>query len=90
MQRLRLRILGRVQGVGYRHFVLSEARSLGLSGTVRNLGDGAVEVVAEGEPAPLRRLLERTREGPPHALVAGVEEQWSEGPPRFREFRVVP
>jgi acylphosphatase len=66
-------VRGRVQGVGYRYFVLRAAASLGLGGWARNLPDGSVEVVAEGSEAALTRLEEQLREGPGLARVAGVE-----------------
>jgi acylphosphatase len=77
-----------VQGVGYRHFIVVEARRLGLRGVVRNLPGGDVEVIAEGERAVLGRLLERARAGPPHAVVTDLVTEWDEGPPRFTQFAV--
>lgn len=74
-QAVRLRILGRVQGVGFRWFTREEARELGLSGRVRNLPDGSVEVVAVGNRAALESLRERLREGPPGGRVQEIEEQ---------------
>ncbi len=64
---------GRVQGVGYRYFVLHEARHLGVSGQARNLPDGRVEVVAEAAEEVLADFEARLREGPAFASVAGVE-----------------
>ena len=58
------RVEGRVQGVGYRAFAYREAQSLGLAGSVRNLRDGSVEVVAWGPAAALAELEARLREGP--------------------------
>jgi acylphosphatase len=72
---VRLRITGRVQGVGFRGFARAEARDLGLSGRVKNLPDGSVEVVAVGAPPALARLRERLREGPPGGRVQKIEEQ---------------
>jgi acylphosphatase len=72
-QAVRLRILGRVQGVGFRWFACEEARELGLSGRVKNLPDGSVEVVAVGAPPALARLRERLRNGP--GRIQGIEEQ---------------
>jgi acylphosphatase len=66
-------VRGRVQGVGYRYFVLREAEGLGVSGFARNLPDGSVEVVAEGDDGPLQQLEERLRRGPSFAKVAAVE-----------------
>jgi acylphosphatase len=65
-------VSGRVQGVGYRYFVLREAAALGVSGFVRNREDGSVEVVAEGGGEALDGLEARLREGPAFAEVAGV------------------
>lgn len=66
-------VRGRVQGVGFRWFVAKTARRLGLAGHVRNLADGSVEVVVSGEPAELERLAQALAEGPPGAVVAGVD-----------------
>jgi len=88
MHRLHAVVRGRVQGVGFRYFVMREARALGLSGWVRNQHDGSVEVEAEGRRDPLDALVERLRRGPPGARVAGVEEAWSEGEPIHRGFDV--
>ena len=79
---------GRVQGVGFRWFVLDRARGLGVAGRVRNRADGAVEVEAEGGEAPLHALLDEVRQGPPAARVTAVDDTWSHGPPRHREFRI--
>ena len=88
MYRVRLLIHGRVQGVGFRHFVLHRARELGLDGMVRNRPDGTVEVEAEGEAAKLRELVETVREGPPGARVSRIEDTWSEDAPRHRGFEI--
>jgi acylphosphatase len=76
--RLHVRIAGRVQGVGFRWFVREEARRLNLSGWVRNLPSGEVEVCAEGEVASIENLAGAIAKGPPGArveLVHRVEEQ---------------
>ena len=65
-------VSGRVQGVGYRYFVLRAAGALGLSGFARNQPDGSVEVVAEGSPQALADLEARLREGPAFAAVEDV------------------
>ena len=88
MHYLRVRVQGRVQGVGYRHFIVVEAGRLGLNGIVRNLPDGDVEVIAEGDRALLGRLVDRARIGPPHAVVTHVTAEWGEGPPRYTQFGV--
>jgi acylphosphatase len=86
MQRIHLVVHGRVQGVGFRHFVTREARALGLAGSVRNRPDGSVEVEAEGGPGALAELAAAVRRGPPGARVEQVVEDVSEGPPRHRGF----
>jgi acylphosphatase len=65
-------VSGRVQGVGYRYFVLREAATLGVSGYARNQADGSVEVVVEGGSDALADLEARLREGPAFAEVKGV------------------
>jgi acylphosphatase len=71
--RRRVRIVGRVQGVGFRESCCREARVLGVAGTARNLADGSVEAVFEG-PAPLvEQMLSWCRHGPRMAHVRHVE-----------------
>jgi acylphosphatase len=71
-RQLHLRVEGRVQGVGFRWFVQERATALALAGWVRNRGDGAVEVAAEGSAAALAALESALREGPPHASVGAL------------------
>jgi acylphosphatase len=71
----RYHVHGRVQGVGYRYFVMREADRLGVTGYARNLPDGRVEVVAEGPDAALAELEEVLRRGPSFAAVDGVERE---------------
>jgi len=79
---------GRVQGVGFRYFVMREAQALGLAGWVRNLPDGRVEVLAAGEPGSIDALEGRLWHGPPHARVSEIEGKQGE-PPAVAEFRVL-
>lgn len=65
-------VAGRVQGVGFRHFVWRTAGELGLSGWVRNLSDGRVEVVASADEGILRELRSRLEQGPRMARVDAV------------------
>jgi acylphosphatase len=86
--RLHAIVEGRVQGVGFRMFVVDIAEMLGVTGWVRNLWDDTVEVTAEGDRAALERLLAALRRGPRAAFVSKVTEEW--GPPtgEFKRFWV--
>ena len=75
MRARRAIVTGRVQGVGYRFFAERAARDLELSGWVRNLPDGSVETVAEGEEEAIARYFDRLRQGPRGARVEGVAEE---------------
>jgi acylphosphatase len=72
--RQRFRVVGRVQGVGFRWWVREQARRLELDGFVRNATDGSVEVEAEGEPKALQSLRQLLQQGPPAARVMALEE----------------
>lgn len=67
------RVHGRVQGVGYRYFVIRWANHLGLAGWTRNLWDGTVEVQAFGEDHSVSQLEAALKEGPSHARVDRLE-----------------
>jgi len=86
---LRVVIRGRVQGVGFRYFALSQARSLSLKGWVRNRPDGSVELEAEGEQGDLERLIERLRRDPTGARVDAVDEAWSAKLKQFKSFDIM-
>lgn len=79
---------GRVQGVGFRMFVVGAARDLGLTGWVANESSGRVRCVAEGERAGVERLLEGLRAGPVGALVERVEVSWTLPTAEFTRFEV--
>jgi acylphosphatase len=88
MAHLSARVYGYVQGVNFRYFVTREAGYLRLSGYVRNLPDGAVEVEAEGDKDQLQILVERLKVGPPGARVTEVETSWSDYSGQFTAFEV--
>lgn len=69
---VRLNIEGRVQGVGYRWWAVSQARRLGLDGWVRNRTDGTVELLAIGAPDAIDQLVQACRTGPTGAAVTSV------------------
>jgi acylphosphatase len=76
MEELHVIVSGRVQGVMMRDFVQRSAKKLGLSGYVKNLSDGTVEVVAQGEKAILEKLVERLHKGSMFSRVDRVEVEW--------------
>jgi acylphosphatase len=78
LKRVILIVHGRVQGVFYRDSTMRKARELGLAGTVRNLPEGTVEIVAQG-PAPLLdNLIQWAHEGPPAAVVSEINTFYEE------------
>ncbi len=82
-------VRGRVQEVGFRDYVLTRARFLGLSGYVRNLPDGrSLEVVAEGDRGDLEQLLDYLPNGPRLSRVDAVETEWSEPTGAYDGFGV--
>lgn len=87
-KRLHAIVHGSVQGVNYRSTTFHMAASLGITGWVRNLRDGTVEVTAEGEEADLNKLVDFLREGPPAANVTRVETRWNRATDEFDGFRV--
>ncbi len=85
---LKATVYGRVQGVFFRGFVAGWAEKLGLTGYVRNLPNGTVEVSAEGERARLEELVKHLKEGPPAARVDRVATEWSAYTGSYRGFQV--
>ncbi|MFO7152171.1 MAG: acylphosphatase [Bacillota bacterium] len=81
-------IYGLVQGVGLRYSVLRKASELGLSGYVKNLPDGSVEMVAEGEEELIKELLEYIERGIRWARVEKIDLEWSECQGKYRGFEI--
>ncbi|MFA5831523.1 MAG: acylphosphatase [Candidatus Paceibacterota bacterium] len=89
-KRIECKITGRVQGVFYRDFANLNARELGLTGTVCNMGDGSVAVVAEGEKEDLQKFLVRLQKGTPRSKVEKIETKWFPASGDFANFQVLP
>lgn len=79
---------GLVQGVGFRYFVMREAKKLGLNGYVKNLYTGEVLTVVEGEKAIVEELINKLKVGPIHASVKNFKVDWQETKNEFTEFEV--
>ena len=75
----RLRIHGRVQGVGFRHYMTREARKRGVAGWGRNRVDGTVEAIVQGSREAVDGLIAWTRHGPPSAHVTEVRVSPDDG-----------
>ena len=86
---VRIRLTGRVQGVSFRDWMQSEARTLGLTGWVRNRRDGSVEAAISGDPAGVEAMLARCRQGPPAARVSDLAIL-AEETDTFPDFEVRP
>lgn len=86
LSRLHAIVEGRVQGVGFRYFVVERAQALGVKGWVRNRWDDTVEVTAEGERQALEKLLEALRRGPRAAHVTNVTVDWEPYKGEYRQF----
>ena len=85
-QRLHARVTGRVQGVGFRYYVVTEAAGLGLTGWVRNRRDGSVEVMAEGGRGKLTALVEALKRGSRSSIVSEVQTEWLDAMGEFQGF----
>lgn len=88
IKRAHIYVSGRVQGVFFRAFVEKEANSLGLNGIVRNLLDGRVEIIAEGEKEKLEVFYKYIKKGPDLARVNNVEISLEETRGEFKDFRI--
>jgi len=88
MKRMRVFISGRVQGVFFRAYTRETAMSLNLTGWVRNLYDGSVEALFEGDDTNVQSMLEWCKKGPPHAVVRHVDASEEPYTGEFRDFRI--
>lgn len=75
MKTVRLKISGQVQGVMFRNFIKNEADKLEIKGHVRNLDSGEVEVIVEGSPEIVDRIISVCRKGSPQSVVKNVDIQ---------------
>ena len=82
-------VTGYVQGVFFRHSMSQVARAAGIIGWVRNLPDGRVEAVLEGDEPDVERLVTWCDTGPPHATVQQVEVTWEQASREFSGFSTI-
>ncbi|HEV7319738.1 MAG TPA: acylphosphatase [Ensifer sp.] len=85
---VRVRIIGRVQGVSFRVWARDEAQGLGLAGWVRNEADGSVSALIIGPEAAVATMLERLHQGPPAARVSQVVAENVEAAENINGFRI--
>lgn len=88
MNAKRLVIAGRVQGVGFRAWMVDKARTLGVSGWVRNCADGRVEALVAGDAAAVEELSRLCRRGPRLAEVSSIDEDLAEPPEDLGFYQV--
>jgi acylphosphatase len=88
MKRVHLRIFGRVQGVSFRYYVKKFAGALAIGGHIKNLDDGSVEVVAEGDESNIKKLIEFCRRGPEWAHVESMEVSEEAPTKEFKSFEI--
>ena len=88
LKRLHVFYAGRVHGVGFRATAEETASRLAVTGWVKNLRDGRVETVVEGEETMLLQFLEAIRTGPMRNFIQSVEVSWAEGTGEFRDFEI--
>ena len=86
--RAHVHISGRVQGVSFRWYTQHQAQKLGLTGWVRNLWDGRVEAVFEGEESAVRQAVTWCHQGERPARVDNVEVRYGQSTGEFRSFRI--
>ena len=81
-------VSGRVQGVFFRSETRYEANGRNVAGWVRNMSDGRVEAVFEGEKEDVEKVIDFCRRGPPGARVTKVDVQWEDYTGEFRDFKI--
>jgi acylphosphatase len=86
--RAHILVSGRVQGVFYRQSTKNKAVALGLCGWVKNIEDGMVEAVFEGEQECVKSMVRWAEKGPEGSLVEDLSVRWNEPPEGFKEFSI--
>ena len=89
MKEIECRVTGRVQCVMYRDFAQRKARLLGIVGTVQNLSDRSVRVIAQGSKEVLENYIELLKKGSLFSRVDNVDVSWRESASRYHQFTII-
>ncbi len=84
-----MKITGKVQGVGFRYFVLRQAQELGINGWVSNKPNGDVEALAQGEKADLEQFIAKVKEGTTFSRVDNVNLEWMNKGEQYFGFEII-
>lgn len=87
---LRMRVFGRVQGVGFRYYTARQANNYDIQGWVRNREDGSVEIFAQGSEGKMRVFRECIERGPVYASISRIDVTEEKPDPSLRDFRIQP
>ena len=87
MKAVKVRIFGKVQGVGFRYFLYENAKKLNIKGYAKNLEDGSLEAVFEGKEEEIEKMIELSKIGPKLAKVESVEIEEIETK-NFKDFKI--
>jgi len=88
VRQLKVKVTGKVQHVGFRYFVRTAAKRLGITGWVKNDNDGSVQVLAEGESESLRVFIRSLQVGPSLARVENLDIAWTDPSLNSAEFEI--
>ncbi len=88
MKSLHCIVSGKVQGVYYRTWAFDQAQSLGLTGWARNLDDGKIEILAQGDETSAEEFKKRLRQGSPLSRVENVESDWIDYEKTYASFEI--
>ena len=86
---VKMKITGKVQGVGFRYFVLRQAQKLGINGWVSNKYNGDVEALAQGEKADLEQFIAKVKEGPSFSRVEDISLNWVNEAEKYFGFEII-
>lgn len=82
-------IYGRVQGVGFRHFIKTNAKKCGVRGWAKNLENGTVEAIFEGDESSVQQLIERCKKGPAAGFAEKMDIEDEQDETSYTDFRIV-